>query len=141
MANLKEKIEAEYENIEQTLNEIPVYTQLPNLSILELAGVATLFHNFYNGIENILKQIFMARNISLPTGKSWHKDLLNNAVDNNIISSKAKAMLKQYLAFRHFFSHAYALDLHPERMEPLVEKCEEVYKFFKNEINKLINKM
>lgn len=102
MANLKEKIEAEYENIEQALNEMPIHTQLPNLSILELAGVATFLHNFYNGIENILKQIFIARNISLPTGNSWHKDLLNDAADNNIISSKAKAMLKEYLAFRHF---------------------------------------
>ena len=90
MANLKEKLNAEFENIEQALNEIPVYTQLPNLSILELAGIATLLHNCYNGIENILKQIFIARDISLPTGSSWHKDLLNNAVDNNIISSKAK---------------------------------------------------
>lgn len=50
-------------------------------------------------------------------------------------------MLKEYLAFRHFFSHAYALDLYPERMEPLVERCEEAYIFFKNEINKLINNM
>jgi len=141
MANLKEKVEAEFENIEHTLNEMPAYTQLSNLSILELAGVATLIHNFYNGIENILKQIFIALNLSLPAGDSWHKDLLNNAVENNIISSKAKEKLKEYLAFRHFFSHAYALDLYPERMEPLVERCEETYLFFKDEINKRIDKM
>ena len=141
MANLKEKVEAEFENIEQLLNEMPGYTQLPNLSILELAGVATLIHNIYNGIENILKQIFMAHDIPFPAGDSWHKDLLNNAVENNIISSEAKEELKEYLAFRHFFSHAYALDLYPERMEPLVERCEETYLFFKDEINKLMDKM
>ena len=141
MANLKEKVEAEFENIEQALNEIPAYTQLPNLSILELAGVATLLHNFYNGIENVLKQIFMARNLSLPTGDAWHKDLLNNAVENQIISSRMKEILKEYLAFRHFFSHAYALDLYPQRMEPLVERCEETYLFFKDEINNLMDKM
>jgi len=33
MANLKEKVESEYENIEQVLNEMPLYTQLPKLSI------------------------------------------------------------------------------------------------------------
>lgn len=141
MANLKEKAEAEFENIEQALNEMPAYTQLPNLSILELAGVATLIHNFYNGIENVLKQIFIARNIPLPAGDAWHKDLLNNAVENEIISLKAKEMLKEYLAFRHFFSHAYALDLYPQRIEPLVEKCEAIYLLFKDEINKHIDKM
>jgi hypothetical protein len=141
MANLKAKVQAESENIEQTLNEMPAYIQLPNLSILELAGVATLIHNFYNGIENVLKQIFMARNLSLPNGDAWHNDLLNNAVENQIISLRTKEMLKEYLAFRPFSTHAYALDLYPQRMEPLVEKCEAIYQLFKDEINQFIDKI
>lgn len=88
-----------------------------------------------------MKQIFIARNISLPTGNSWHKDLLNGAAENNIISSKARAMLRKYLAFRHFFGHAYALDLYPERMEPLVKKCKQIYEIFKTEINNIIDKL
>ena len=48
-------------------------------------------------------------------------------------------MLKEYLAFRHFFTHAYALNLYPQRMEPLVEKCEAIYQLFKDEIDKLID--
>jgi hypothetical protein len=42
--------------------------------------------------------------------------------------------LKRYLAFRHFFSHAYALDLFPERMKPLVNDAESVFSTFKDEI-------
>jgi hypothetical protein len=72
MSTLNEKIEAEIENINRVLKEIPPAKSLPSLSILELAGVATLLHNFYNGIENILKQILLSKNLIIPQGDSWH---------------------------------------------------------------------
>ncbi len=138
MADLRAKVEAEYEQIELVLKETPTRVELPNLSILELAGVATLLHNFYNGVENILKQIFIAHEIPLPVGASWHRDLLNNAFDNSVITIETQNSLREFLAFRHFFTHAYALDLYPERMEPLVERCEEVYISFRSEIDSLL---
>ncbi|MEJ2647854.1 MAG: hypothetical protein P8016_05520 [Sedimentisphaerales bacterium] len=72
MAKLHEQVEAEFENIERTLVDIPNFESLPNLSRLELAGLATLLHNFYNGIENILKTVVTAKDINLPDGASWH---------------------------------------------------------------------
>ena len=136
MNNLKNKVLAELENIDEIFGELPPHTKLPYISTLELAGVAALIHNFYNGIENILKQILISRNISIPEGKSWHKELIEIAVKENIISENCKINLGQYLAFRHFFSHAYALDLYSEKMEPLVENVQEVYSLFKKEINR-----
>ena len=35
--------------------------------------------------------------------------------------------LKPFLAFRHFFSHAYALDLDPARIGPLVADAQAVF--------------
>ena len=46
MAERREQVEAELENIERALAEMPDYKSLPNLSTLELAGVAALIHNF-----------------------------------------------------------------------------------------------
>jgi hypothetical protein len=102
MAKVHEQVEAAFENIERTLAEVPDHESLPNLSNLELAGLAALIHNFYNGIENILKQLVTAAGEKLPDGSSWHQDLINTAMSNDIISESTAKKLRQYLAFRHF---------------------------------------
>ena len=135
MDKFKIRVRAELENIDEIFNELPTHTKLPYLSTLELAGVAALLHNFYNGIENILKQMLLSKQIIIPEGKSWHKDILNIAEEEEILSTKLKAKLREYLAFRHFFSHSYALDLYADKMEPLVENTESVYAEFKYEID------
>jgi hypothetical protein len=136
MPDYRLRIEAEYEAIERTLSALPG-KPLSELTELELAGVAAMLHNFYNGLENVLKQACRAREIGIPSGSSWHRDLLLTAGDADIISAALVGELSRFLAFRHFFSHAYALDLFPERMEPLVQEAVEVFKRFKNEIDNL----
>lgn len=129
-------IEAEYEAIERTLSAFPE-RPLSDLTELELAGVAAMLHNFYNGLENVIKQSLKARNIEIPSGASWHRTLLLTVEHADILSVPLVEKLKQYLAFRHFFSHAYALDLYPERMTPLVDDVTETFASFRTEIDKL----
>ena len=71
-------------------------------------------------------------------GKSSHKELLKSNVKNKIISDGLKNSFGEYLAFRHFFSHAYAFDLYADKMEPLVQNSQQVYNNFKIEISKFI---
>ncbi|HAJ80126.1 MAG TPA: hypothetical protein DCO75_10175 [Fibrobacteres bacterium] len=58
MAEFIEKITAEIENIQKILLELERIENLSKISTLELAGTGDLLHNFYNDIENILKQTF-----------------------------------------------------------------------------------
>jgi hypothetical protein len=140
MAKLSEKVQAEYEQIENLLKEMPASEKLPYLSFLELAGVATLLHNFYNGVENILKQCLYEENIPVPAGSSSHKDLLITSVQHGILSQETILRLGEYLAFRHFFVHAYALDLYADKMESLVENINAVFGVFQKEINAFLEK-
>ena len=137
MPDYRLRIEAEYEAMENTLSALPD-RPLSTLSQLELAGVAALLHNFYNGIENIVKQVFQEKSFPIPQGESWHRDLLLSAAGKNIISDLLLNNLKQYLAFRHYFSHAYALELSPERIEPLVKDAVALFNEFKRQIDGII---
>jgi hypothetical protein len=111
MLDCRLRIEAEYEAIERALSALP-QRPLNKLSALELAGVATLFHYFYNGVENVLKQVFKAKSISIPSGKSWHRDLLLKAAEEGVISENLQKELSIFLAFRRRYAFPRSLPLH-----------------------------
>lgn len=60
MPDPHELVEAELENIQRIVLELSDLDSLLRLSSLELAGVAAHLHNFYNGVENILKQVMIS---------------------------------------------------------------------------------
>jgi len=137
MASYKEMVEAEYEAIEKTLSMLPE-KPLAQLSELELAGVATLLSNFYNGVENILKQSYKNLSLELPAGSAWHQDLVTGAVQENILSKGLADKIKEYLTFRHVVAHGYAFNLDPERFQELANNVSEIFEKFKEEINENI---
>ncbi|MFP4396154.1 MAG: hypothetical protein ACLFTI_12930 [Anaerolineales bacterium] len=48
--------------------------------------MATFLHNTYNGIENLLKRALRYLDVPPPQSSSSHKDLLDLAVEQNIIT-------------------------------------------------------
>jgi len=134
MAELSERVEAELENIKEAIDALPEAEELADLSVLELAGVSALLHSFYNGVENILKHIMRARGLTLPAGQTWHRDLIEAASKESIVSEATKEGLKEFLAFRHFFSHAYAFHVEADRLEPLVEAVPGMFGRFRDEL-------
>ena len=51
MANLREKVEAELEQMDQALRELPGTRRVGKLSVLELGGAASLLSSVYHGME------------------------------------------------------------------------------------------
>ena len=56
-------------------------------------------------------------------------------------SESTAGELKRYLAFRHFFSHAYSFDLDKERIIPLVEGVQETISSVRHDINRAIDEI
>jgi len=138
MASLRERIEAELEQMERALNELPSARRVGKLSVLELGGTASLLSSLYHGVENILKQGLLARGTALPGGAAWHRDLLQSACQEGIISARLRDRLAPFMAFRHFFTHAYGFDLDPQRIAPLVREVRPVFASFKNEARQFV---
>ena len=120
MVDYQQKIMAELEQIERTVAKMP-HGLLSELNYLELSGVGGMLHSFYNGVENILKQMFLAHDKEIPKGVQWHKEMLNSAVEHGFISEETLQWLIPFLTFRHLYRNAYALELDPDKMQVLAD--------------------
>jgi uncharacterized protein YutE (UPF0331/DUF86 family) len=134
MADIIDKLLAEAEQVEDTIRVLTRIAVISETTPLERAGIAALLHNFYNGIENILKQILADKNIPLPNSSAWHKELLELAEKSSIIKCETRLKLGPYLAFRHYFIHGYSIDIKIERIVPLINDVTDVWARFKSEI-------
>ncbi|MFQ6056652.1 MAG: hypothetical protein ACE5J3_11800 [Methanosarcinales archaeon] len=79
--------------------------------------------------------------ISVPISESWHKNLLDLSVDNQIISLELSKRLDEYRAFRHFFVHGYGIMLDKEKLMPLAENLPDLWKDFESELDTFINSL
>lgn len=107
--------------------------------IVEATAVGAFLHSFYNGIENILKQIALEVDGDLPSGDAWHRRLLDQMsrpgqYRSIVVSAGLKKRLRKYLGFRHVFRTAYVFNLRWEKMRPLVQDCQSVFEAFESEI-------
>ncbi|MFA5787793.1 MAG: hypothetical protein WDA71_12570 [Actinomycetota bacterium] len=93
---------------------------------LYLDSAALNLHDFYAGLERILRHLATTVDESLPAGPDWHRDLLAQmatAVPKlrpPAISAETAGGLDEYLRFRHVVRNVYAFELDAERLESLV---------------------
>jgi len=134
MDKLLQEISIEKEHIETTLDVLKEALVLPQKKVIELSGIASCLHHIYTGMENIIKRILKFQKIPLPDSSSSHKDLLDIAVQQSIISSKLSDQLDTYRGFRHFFVHVYGILLREEELQPLAVELPKVWKIFDQEV-------
>lgn len=134
MAEQNKFILAEIENIKTTLFNLQIAANKQNKTVVEFAAIGAFLTNFYNGIENILKQILKSKSIKIPKTELWHKELLESATTNNIISENLADNLYKYLTFRHFFIHGYGFMLEEDKLISLTNNINSVWQQFLKEI-------
>jgi len=87
---------------------------------------ASYLHQFYTGCERILERIAVTVDGSLPGGAFSHANLLAQmarellGIRPAVLSEALWLGLQDYLAFRHFFRHAYGYTLEWAKLRPLV---------------------
>jgi len=95
-------------------------------------AMGTYLMNFYNGIENILKRVSKEYYSIMPTGSSWHKELLNlsyNVPEGKIaiFDQGIAEKLVPYRNFRHRFISGYGFQLRGEKMLELIDNIESLW--------------
>jgi len=138
MDELTQEVQAEKEHILGTLRVLEKVLDREEKTIIELSAIATFLQDTYNGMENILKRILKSKGIPVPRTGSSHKDLLNTAVDNQIISYELSRRMDEYRAFRHFFVHGYGIMLDEEKLMPLAKGLPGLWGNFEHEVNAFI---
>jgi predicted nucleotidyltransferase len=84
---------------------------------IELRAIASILHEFYNGVERIFERITVSLGEGILQGSYWHADLLAQMATPReperpaVVDEPLRARLKEYLDFRHFFRHAYGYTL------------------------------
>lgn len=95
-----------------------------------LALAAVTLHAWYTGLESLLERILRTLDADLPSGPTGHRDVLLQSVGElpgvrpAVLPPALLDDLLTLLKFRHFFRHAYAVELDPARLRPQIERLQ-----------------
>lgn len=129
----------EFDAVEPLLTKLTFQEPDP----IELRAVATTLHAFYSGLERVLIRIAKQFDHKVPSGGSWHQQLLTQMVSQtdgrgSVITDSLRERLSDYLGFRHLYRHAYPTTLKWKRVKPLVQSLHDTHQEFLSNINRFL---
>lgn len=104
---------------------------LPERPWLVVGAVA--IHGWYTGLEALLERVVRAIDQEVPSGEGSHRALLSQALTEieglrpPVLPPALERDLLSLLAFRHFFRHAYAVELDPEKLRAELSRLARVH--------------
>lgn len=140
---LKSEISAEIENLKRLVEEASGLYKRKASNINIRAG-GSILHDFYSGIERVFHSIAATVDERIPSGISWHIELLNQmtldikGIRSPVISKNTAKMLEEYLRFRHLFRKRYGFDLEWPGIKRLLKRMPEVVKVFEEDIRNFL---
>ena len=122
----------------ESIEELAVGNSIDARTLWALAGH---LQAFYTGCESLIVRALEKFDGLPPTGPDSHVRVLQQSILDipglrpAILNTKTAAALHPYRAFRHFFRHAYGVDLAWARMAAKVENARGVFRRFKEDIH------
>jgi hypothetical protein len=113
--------------VERAERAIRAACHRPEDQDLYIDSAALNLHDFYAGLERIFHQIATTIDGNLPTGREWHRDLLQQMQTDlpdlrpPVLSNEAGQALDEFLRFRHVVRNIYAFQFDPKSVERLVQ--------------------
>ena len=143
---LKEKIEHEVLRLNKLFDSGKPLLDLCRLKepdFVEASAAGSFLQSVYNGIESIVLLIFKTIGEDIPNDLQWHRKLFEKTFEANekrtiIFRNEYKEELVEYLSFRHYFRHSYGYELDWNRLKPLINGVEKLWKVLEKDINKFI---
>jgi hypothetical protein len=91
-----------------------------------LDSVALNLHGFYSGLERLFELIARHVDGAVPSGETWHRDLLQRMTQDMagvrpaVLSQGTALTLDEFQRFRYLVRNVYTTSLVPEKMAGLM---------------------
>jgi len=138
------RIRKELDELERLVSRaeraLEITRKRPEESDYLIDSIALNLHGVYSGLERLFQQIAAIVDDSVPSGKEWHRELLEQMSINVIgvrppvISENTSQILDEFLRFRHVVRNVYTLSLDGERIIKLVQQLRPVFTRVNNEL-------
>ena len=150
--SLQERIEQELgkmqRSVERALRIVPKLKSVTDEDILEalVSDSAMNMQSFYTGAERILYMIARDIDQSIPSGESWHQQLVEQmtgeipAVRAAVLSVATAEQLDEFRRFRHVVRSVYAFDLDEEKVLPLISSLSLCYRPFARDVLQFLSR-
>ena len=96
-------------------------------------GAAFHIHNYYSAVEDLLKIVAAAYENNIDDASRWHSELIDRmtldieGVRPRLLSGETGTLLHRLRSFRHFFRHAYRVELDRAEIQANVERVQQVH--------------
>ncbi|MEL6325552.1 MAG: hypothetical protein AAFQ61_01405 [Cyanobacteria bacterium J06626_23] len=139
---IKKELAKMQQAVERAQKVIPKLQAIEDEDILEafISDSALNMQSFYTGAESILYAIARDIDQSVPSGESWHQQLVEQmsveipTVREAVLSTETAEWLDEFRRFRHVVRSMYAFDLDEERVLQLVAKLLLCYQAFAQDV-------
>lgn len=129
---LASELRAELEALERLVARVEETAGIAAPRFQDHMALAALLQHYFTGVESMLLRIVRHFEEPAPTGPHWHRDLLMRVTRPlgrrpKVLSATSLPALQKLLGFRHFFRHAYAVDLDERELALRVDNLREAH--------------